>query len=312
MNPAPLRLRALVAHDAPDDPAEGEQFPILHTAGADGMVSSQPTASVALRRKLVEPDQERPELDLDAAQDLGEWRPRGGLGAWSLGRIGGAALLVVVLVCAGFALAQLLRSEPQTVSAPQLPGLGEVDALSDSSEEDLNGVAADDKPAPGGEVVVSVVGLVHSPGLVTLGPGARVADAIAAAGGSRDGADTTTLNLARPVADGEQVVVGALPPQGAPPPGSAVLAAGGAQETADPATVGGGAAAAAPSGDGKVNLNSAGPAELEGLNGVGPATASAIIEYRESSGPFSSVEQLGEVKGIGPAKLESLRDQVVV
>lgn len=312
MNPAPLRLRALVPHDEPDDPAEGEQLPLLHTAGADGMVSSQPTASVALRRKLVEPDQERPELDLDAAQDLGEWRPRGGLGAWSLGRIGGAALLVVVLVCAGFALAQLLRSEPQTVSAPQLPGLGEVDALSDSSEEDLNGVAADDKPAPGGEVVVSVVGLVHSPGLVTLGPGARVADAIAAAGGSRDGADTTTLNLARPVADGEQVVVGALPPQGAPPPGSAVLAAGGAQETADPATVGGGAAAAAPSGDWKVNLNSAGPAELEGLNGVGPATASAIIEYRESSGPFSSVEQLGEVKGIGPAKLESLRDQVVV
>lgn len=312
MDPAPLRLRSLVPPDEPDALTEDEYGRPLQTAEENGEAPSLSTTPVALRRRFVESDHSRPELDTESVDELDEWIPRGGLGTWSLGRIGGAALLVVVLVCAGFALAQLLRSEPQTVSAPQLPGIGEVGAPNTSEEPHLTGVAPEPTPETGGPVIVSVVGLVHNPGLVTLASGSRVADAIAAAGGSRDGADTATLNLARPVADGEQVVVGALPPDGAPPPGSAVLAAGGAPEPAGPDSAGGRAESAEPGGEGKVNLNSASAAELESLNGVGPATASAIIEYRESSGPFSSVEQLGEVKGIGPAKLENLREQVVV
>ena len=312
MNPAPERLRSNASPDKPDA-STGDEFLRPHLASdRSGYAPPQPTTSVAELLKFEEKRDSRPELDTDSVDDLDEWIPGGWLRTWSLGRVGGAALLIVVLVCAGFALAQLLRAEPQTVSAPQLPGLAEVEASNNSNDGEPNGVAAESERDPGGEVVVSVVGLVHEPGLVTLAPGARVADAIAAAGGGREGADTTTLNLARPVSDGEQVVVGALPPDGALPPGSAVLATGDSEKTDGPEPAGGGTASAASAGDGKVNLNSASAAELESLNGVGPATASAIIEYRESSGPFSTVEQLGEVKGIGPAKLESLREQVVV
>lgn len=315
MNPTPLRLRTLAPPAASDASATSGDEEELPPPRAVDPVEETPTRSstgVAIRRKFADPDHARPEFDFDTVDDLDEWVPRGGLRSWSLGRVGAAALLVVVLVCAGFALAQLLRSEPQTVSAPQLPGLGELEGQSESDALPPNRTASEGQHEPGGEVVVSVVGLVHDPGLVTLAPGARVADAIAAAGHGRERADMTTLNLARPVADGEQVVVGALPPGGAPTPGSGVLAADGTQETTGSESVSGGGDTEEPGGGGKVNLNSASATELESLNGVGPATASAIIEYRESSGPFSTVEQLAEVNGIGPAKLESLSEQVVV
>lgn len=160
-------------------------------------------------------------------------------------------------------------------------------------------------PPPPAELVVSVVGLVHRSGLVRLPPGARVADALDAAGGALSGADLTGLNLAQRLADGDQVRVGAAD-SATPPPGSATTSEGSAA-TGEP-DAGGTASPAA----GPVNLNTATEAELDALPGVGPVTAKAIIAWRQTNGRFSDVEQLAEVDGIGPARLARLREMVTI
>lgn len=135
--------------------------------------------------------------------------------------------------------------------------------------------------APGDSgIVVSVLGHVHNPGLQTLPPGARVADALAAAGALPD-AELTTLNLAQILEDGVQIVV---------------LAQG-----ATPAVVGGGGEAR-----GLISLNNASVTDLVTLPGVGEKTAQAIVSYRDSSGGFSTVDELLNVKGIGPSKFEQI------
>lgn len=142
-------------------------------------------------------------------------------------------------------------------------------------------------------LVVHVAGAVATPGLHELPPGSRVADAIAAAGGLAPDADGTRINLAAPVADGSRVYV---------------LAAG---EQEPPIAVGtGGTDGPAPAGP--LDLNTADAEALDELPGIGPATAAAILEHRERAGPFTSVEQLLDVPGIGDAKLEALRDLVTV
>lgn len=157
---------------------------------------------------------------------------------------------------------------------------------------------ADPAGAAAGRIVVHVVGAVVSPGVVVLADGARVADAIAAAGGAASDADTEQLNLARVLGDGEQVRV---PHAGeqlvAPDPG--------------PSPPGGASGGSTPGG-GVVNINTAGAAELEALPGIGPALAARIVEYRDGHGPFASVDDLTDVPGIGPAKLEALRSQATV
>ena len=152
-----------------------------------------------------------------------------------------------------------------------------------------------------------MVGLVHKPGLVTLAPGARIADALSAAGGATDGADLIGLNMARRVTDGEQIIVGIVAAPGQP-------AAMGSSVSSGPATA---APTDAPSISGKtsapgglVDLNAATVEELDTLPGIGPVTAAAIIAWRDANGRFTSVDQLGDVDGIGPARLEKLRDLV--
>ena len=148
------------------------------------------------------------------------------------------------------------------------------------------------------ELVVHVVGQVLRPGLVRLRPGARVADAIAAAGGARSGADLTALNLARPVVDGEQVHV---PKPGEVPTVPPVAASSPAGDVG----VGSGAAAV-------VDLNTADAAALDTLPGVGPVLAQRIIDWRTEHGRFSSVDELGEVSGIGDKLMSQLRPRVRV
>ena len=144
-------------------------------------------------------------------------------------------------------------------------------------------------------LVVHVVGQVRVPGLVELPQGARIADAVAAAGGATETADVGALNLARPVQDGEQVLVPApgeqLPPEAA----------------AGPAVTGTGTAAGS-----LVDLNTADLAALDALPGVGPVLAERILEWRGTNGGFTSVDDLDEVSGVGPAVLESLRPLVTV
>ncbi len=163
-----------------------------------------------------------------------------------------------------------------------------------------------------GPLVVDVVGEVRQPGVQRVPTGARIADVVAAAGGLTDRADRARINFAAPVADGERVFVPAV---GQPVPAVAVgatpsgVAGSGAPGTGGGGTGGGGTPAlpAAP-----VNLNTATLEELDTLPGIGPTTAQAIIDHRTEHGPFTSVDQLLDVRGIGDAKLAELRDRVTV
>jgi competence protein ComEA len=146
-------------------------------------------------------------------------------------------------------------------------------------------------------VVVDVVGQVGRPGLVSLPAGSRVADAITAAGGATPEADVSLLNQARLVIDGEQIRV--------PRPGEVIAAA--------PGAAGGGAAGGAGGGVGAVvSLNSADLATLDGLPGVGPVLAQRILDWRSEHGRFTSVDELGEVSGIGDKLMSQLRPRVTL
>jgi competence protein ComEA len=150
-------------------------------------------------------------------------------------------------------------------------------------------VSAPARTVTSAQLYVNVVGAVRRPGLYRLPDGARVADALARAGGVTQRAQVELVNLAARVADGEQVVV---PRRGA----------GGAA----PVPAGSGTAAAS----GPVHLNSATIEQLDALPGVGPVTAQKIVDYRQEHGGFKSVDDLDAVPGIGPARLENLRGLV--
>ncbi len=192
----------------------------------------------------------------------------------------------------------LVRAPAAPVMSAKLPPVQPVSST--------KGAETSSVPKAAQPFVVSVVGLVTTPGLVTLTPGARVADAVTAAGGALDGADSIGLNMARRLADGEQITVGIAPSPGAPAVlGSSVggiEAPGRASNTAEPKEHSGAL----------VDLNTATVEELDGLPGVGAVTAAAIVAWRDRNGAFSSVDQLSAVDGIGPAKLERLRPLVRV
>jgi competence protein ComEA len=141
---------------------------------------------------------------------------------------------------------------------------------------------------------IHVAGAVRRPGVYRLAAGARVQDAVRRAGGARPGADVNAINLAAKVADGQQVVVPVRAARGAAAP-----VAGAAGATGAPGA-----------GSAPVSLNSATAEQLDTLDGVGPATARKIIEWRTQHGGFRSVADLAQVPGIGPKKLASLREQV--
>lgn len=144
-------------------------------------------------------------------------------------------------------------------------------------------------PVAAAVLVVDVAGAVRRPGLYRLHEGERIADAIAAAGGATAKAVVDLVNLAAPLADGEQVVV----PRGA----------GGATAASPPAA---GGSPASP-----LDLNTATVEQLDALPGVGPSTAQKIVDYRQAHGPFRSVDELDGVSGIGPAKLAELKGLVI-
>jgi competence protein ComEA len=190
-------------------------------------------------------------------------------------------LLIVVAVAVGGALLLWRRAAPAVIAPPaKLP------------------TAAGPTAAPPGQtsgtLFVHVAGAVRRPGLYELGPEERVADAVQEAGGARRRADLDALNLAEPLVDGSQVYV-ARKGETPVPPG-----------TSTPATnTSPGGIATAP-----VNVNTADALGLEGIPGIGPVKAAAVVEYREANGPFSSIDELLEVSGIGPATLETMRPHV--
>jgi competence protein ComEA len=155
-------------------------------------------------------------------------------------------------------------------------------------------------------IEVDVVGAVVAPGVVELPAGARVKDAVDAAGGALPGTDLTALNLAARLADGAQVFVGVAPPSGA-----AAVAAGGVVGGTSGTGVGAGgdgASGAPPT----LDLNTASVAELEALPGIGPVLAQNIVQWRSAHGRFTAVGQLQQVSGIGPSKFAELAPRVRV
>ncbi|HET6212255.1 MAG TPA: ComEA family DNA-binding protein [Micromonosporaceae bacterium] len=191
--------------------------------------------------------------------------------AFDPGRRGVRALAVLaVLVLAGaaaFAWQARPRADP----------LGPVAGSSD--------VSAEPSGSATGGLVVDVAGRVRRPGLVHLPPGARVADAIEAAGGVLPGTDLSSVNLARKLSDGELILVGVVGP---------------------------GASAGAAQAGGKLNLNTATLAQLDALPGIGTVLAQRILDYREQHGGFRSVAELQHVDGIGDARFDDLKNRVTV
>ena len=198
------------------------------------------------------------------------------LAALSRGELVGlVALLAVTLGGAGL---WYVRSLPRPVEVAAAPSGGTASAPALAS------------PSPEVVVLVDVAGWVRRPGVYEFTEGARVIDAIDAAGGARSGAVLEALNLAAPLTDGTQILV---PREG--------------QEGVAPAPVTGGAVAG-----GLVNVNSAIATELEELPGIGEVIAQRIIDYRTENGPFATVDELVDVSGIGDAILESIRELVTV
>ncbi len=153
-----------------------------------------------------------------------------------------------------------------------------------------------------GQIVVHIAGAVASPGIVTLRADSRVADAVTAAGGLRADADPDRLNLAEILSDGVRIVVPALGQETLPEPAE-ITGTGNQGQSGNPESQ-----TPTP----PVNLNTATAQDLEKLPGVGPATSAAIITKRERDGRFTSVDSLLDVRGIGDAKLEAIRDLVTV
>lgn len=203
----------------------------------------------------------------------------------SVGQAAGGAVLLFLLL-AGWWL--LHGAEPDGVVASDPP----VEVVVAASSTGTSVPEVD-------RLVVAVVGAVPSPGLATVSSGARVADALEHSGVDGD-ADLAAINVARRLSDGEQIRV----PRMGEVQGDPAQAAG-LPEEVPAGTVG-------ESSLGKISVNTASAAELVALPGVGEATAAAIVAHREANGAFRSIDDLLDVRGIGPAKLEALRDQVTL
>ncbi|MGW5471341.1 helix-hairpin-helix domain-containing protein [Streptomyces chartreusis] len=263
-------------------------------------------------------------LDAGAGAGSGAWRARAGLAlrermpVWLQARCGlerrnVVALTVVLVLAAGFAVQHFWVGLAQSVRAPEVvraaapyeggePGgeqAGEPGSAASGTGASTAGASAAGAPGAVGtsapEIVVDVGGKVREPGIHRLPAGSRVADALRAAGGVRPGTNTDTLNRARFLVDGEQVIVGS-PATPAPEAGTSAGMGGAAAP---------GAAPAAP-----VPLNTATVDQLDTLPGVGPVLAQHIIDYRTQHGGFRSVDELREVNGIGDRRFADLRNLV--
>jgi len=202
-----------------------------------------------------------------------------------------AVLAVVVAVGVSFTAWWVVRDQAEPVSpvGPHQPASAEPLVAATSAAE-AGAASLEDAEDGTGTVTVDVTGKVRRPGIVVLDTGARVVDALEAAGGQRAGVDLSSINLARVLVDGEQIVVGAPRPAAPAPTGSTAPGA-------PPALV---------------NINTATQAELESLPDIGPVTAMAILAWRDEHGGFTSVDELLEVDGIGDVTLDKLTPYVTV
>jgi competence protein ComEA len=195
---------------------------------------------------------------------------------------GGASRIQIGVYAAIGVVLLLLGIRAVRDADPAEPGSADAGVQLGTAPVGSGGAAASD-----GDVVVHVAGAVADPGVYRLPAGSRVADALERAGGPGERAEPDSINLAARLADGQQVVV----PERTP------AAAGASSATATPA-------------EGPISLGSADQADLETIEGIGPVTAADILAYRDEHGGVSSIDQLDEISGIGPATIEALRDRL--
>jgi len=293
------RLRALLAEGqrAPgwvpdDDPSADDPFgdgPFGEAAGREDDVPggwAPPAGST-------EPDDpSTPEPDVGLPAGLGRHRAPGRATRLDPGRPGAWALWAVAVLAAVAVVGWTWLDRPTVDQVPAAsttaPAPTDVSATGPTAAPTSPGPGTTDPPT--GTVVVSVVGQVAAPGLVTLPAGSRVADALAAAGGLLPEADPAAVNAAAVLGDGQQIAVGV---PGAAPAAGAAPASGGVA-------------------GGPLDLNTATVADLDALPGIGPVLAQRIVDHRTAHGPFRSVDQLDDVSGIGPAIFADLADRVRV
>lgn len=208
--------------------------------------------------------------------------------------------LIGVCVAALVAVVLIFQSVAGLMTSSRTEIVREEAAQSESVEQ-----ADGDAKAPAMEVFIHVTGAVVAPGMYSVADDSRVQTAIDAAGGFSEDADTAAINLARAVADGEQIIVPTMEESQAASLAAASGASGGGSSSGiasrNAATVGG-----------KVNINTADAAALDTLPGIGPSTAEKIIADREANGPFVTIEDLQRVSGIGEKKYASLLDSICV
>jgi competence protein ComEA len=228
-----------------------------------------------------------PGLVSDSAQEQSAAR-------WNPGRRGLFAMAVVAVLSVCGAGAWVFAARPNRLAAVT----AQQTALPAAAVSPGGSLASPvTKPTPtGSEVVVDVVGKVRKPGVYRLPVGARVTDAIAAAGGAAAGLDLSKINLARKLADGEQLAIWVT--------GAGTSVSGGGAPS--------GATGSGTTAGGLVDLNSATVGQLDGLPGVGPVLAQRILDWRTAHGRFDSVDQLRSVSGIGDSKFADLKSLVTV
>lgn len=307
--------RVRVGEDAADSAAAGE-------SGEDLSGARRTRAAVAVDDRYAGWAEGPDTRDADAGLGAGAWGGAGGAGAgawraragsalrermpvWLQARCGlerrsVVALTVVLVLAAGFAVQHFWAGRAQSVRAPEVVRAADGYGGEQQGEEagpQTSAVGAPGAPGAAGsaapEIVVDVSGKVREPGIHRLPAGSRVADALRAAGGVRPGTKTDSLNRARFLVDGEQVIVGGpLAVPGTAPGTGAGAAVAGAAPTAP------------------VSLNTATVDQLDTLPGVGPVLAQHILDYRAQHGGFRSVDELREVNGIGDRRFADLRNLV--
>lgn len=296
----------------PDLAARAPSVPDMRRSPSPDVV-----ASVAGRLRLLSGDEPEPgpTVDVDRPRDSAPgpaggaaeppaWEagpggthrasPPGAVGGWrrsfELSRRGLMALAALAVLAVSVAVVAYWRARPTAMTIPPDPlaGATAVGVPHGSGSAGPPGAGPEASPSAA-QIVVDVVGKVRHPGLVTLARGARVADAVRAAGGALPGTGTGLLNLAAPLVDGGQVVVGL--------PGAGVT---------------GPAGSAGASRAGPVDVNQADAEQLQALPGIGPALAQRIVDFRAAHGRFRSLDDLLQVPGIGPSKLATLRPQATL